>query len=514
MEEPVVPPTHFDVLIVGAGAAGCVLAARLSEDERVAVGLMEAGPDYGPFDPRRWPAELLNAKSAARGHDWDLTAPSCCARARVVGGSSAHNGCWATIGAAADYDRWAAFSDGAWDYRTLRPYLREAMARLRVRSVPQTDRTAWHQAVIEAAGTVGLPYLEDINGETEREGVGWVPLNAVGSTRWHAAFAYLDPIRSRPNLRIIADSVAAQVEFDGTRATGVLTASAAEGTGRYRRLTADVVVLCCGTYGNPPLLMRSGVGPEPVLRALGVPASHPLAGVGENLVDHSSLRVSLNPLPTLTAAMPDAAESYVAQTVIKARSGQAADEFWDLHIVPAAGPAKDAQGFSTGPLSASLYVFVMTPRSRGRVRAKSLDPSAQPVIEHGFFTDREGHDAQVVLDGVELAHQLAKTDRLTELAGLTPWSDEQREDAAIQQAAGGYWHPVGTCAMGPARDPMAVVDARGLVHGLDNLYVADASVMPVIPRANTHLTTVAVADRLGELLATSLGGTQGNGHRA
>jgi choline dehydrogenase len=275
-----------------------------------------------------------------------------------------------------------------------------------------------------------------------------------------------------------------------------------------------VVVLCCGTYGNPPLLTRSGVGPEGVLRELGASVLHPLAGVGQNLVDHGSLGLMLDPLPSLAEAMPNAADSYFAQTVIKARSSLAADEFWDVHIVPSAGPAEDAQGFYTGPLSAGLYVFVMAPRSRGTVRTASLDPSVSPVIEHGFFTDPDGHDERGILEGIELAHQLARTDQLAALTSLTSWSDGQREHSTILNAATGYWHPVGTCAMGPASDPMAVADARGRVHGLDNVYVADASLMPVIPRANTHLTTVAVADRLGELLVASLGGASGKGASA
>ncbi len=494
--------THFDVLIVGGGAAGCVLAARLSDDERISVGLVEAGPDYGRFDVRRWPAELLDARSAARGHDWDLDAPACCARGRVIGGSSTHNGCWAMLGAPPDYDAWSAFSGGTWDHRTLRPHLRDAMGRLRVRPVRPDDRTPWHLALMEATGEAGIRFLEDVNADAATEGAGWVPLNAVGPTRWHSAFAYLDPVRRRPNVRILAKQLAARLEFQGGRATGLVTRHG----GRSHRFTADTIVLCCGTYGNPPLLMRSGVGPEDVLRKLGAPVVHPLAGVGENLIDHSTLGVELDPLPSLHDAMPDAAEAYFAQTVIKVRSSLAADEYWDLHIVPSAGPAQDAHGLYTGPLSAGLYVSAMAPHSRGTVRAASLDPSDEPLIDHGFFTDPDGLDLQAVLEGVDVAHDLAGRGPLAGLASLTPWTEVMRRPSAALEAAGGYWHPVGTCAMGPAEDPMAVADERGRVHGLENVYVGDASLMPVIPRANTHVTTVAVADRLGALLNGALTG--------
>ncbi|MFB9903392.1 GMC family oxidoreductase [Allokutzneria oryzae] len=485
----------LDVLIVGGGGAGCVLAARLSEDERTTVGLLEAGPDYGPFDPRRWPAELLNARSAARGHDWDLEAPPCCARARVIGGSSAHNGCWATLGAPADYDAWSKYSNGVWDYQKLRPHLTDAIETLRVRPVPEQDQTRWHHAVIDAARELGLPFLDDINDESAREGIGWVPLNAVGATRWHTGFAYLDPARNRPNLRILSDSLAVRLVIEGDRATGVVAVR----DGQEYTVTAKHVILACGTYGTPPLLMRSGVGPEHVLKELGAPVVLRLDGVGENLVDHSSLGLMLDPLDALVGEMPNAAESYFAQTVVKARSSQA-DDSWDIHIVPSAGPAEDAQGFYTGPLSAGLYVFVMSPRSRGTVRAASLDPAASPKIDHGFFTDAQGYDQKVILEGIELAHDFARTERLSGLTGLTPWSAAEREPTAVLAAASGYWHPVGTCAMGPADDPMAVAGADGKVHGLSNVYIGDASLMPVIPRANTHLTTVAVADRLAGLL--------------
>jgi choline dehydrogenase len=176
----------------------------------------------------------------------------------------------------------------------------------------------------------------------------------------------------------------------------------------------------------------------------------------------------------------------------------AADDYFDLHIVPGAGAGEDERGRYVDTLAVSMYVFVMSPRSRGAVRARSLDPLAAPVIDPGYFTDQDGHDRQVALDGVDLAHDLAKTTQVSDLATLTPWSPAQRQ--AIGELPGGYWHPVGTCAMGPDDDPMAVAGADGRVHGLSNVHISDASLMPVIPRANTHLTTVAVAARLAELI--------------
>jgi choline dehydrogenase len=275
----------------------------------------------------------------------------------------------------------------------------------------------------------------------------------------------------------------------GERATGVEIVR----EGRPESVAAGMVVLASGAYGNPPLLMRSGIGPEPVLRELGAPVVLPLAGVGENLTDHAKLQLDLDPTEALV--LPDH-DVYVPQALLKARSGLAADEHWDLHIVPTAGPAEDEHGRFVGPLAVALHVFVVAPESRGVVRARSLDPTAAPLIDPRYFTDPDGHDRQVALDGLDLAHKLAETAPVSELATLTPWAPARRE--AVGEDAAGYWHPVGTCAMGPAGDPAAVTGADGKVHGLANVYIGDASLMPVIPRANTHLTTVAVATRVAD----------------
>ncbi len=482
---------HADVVVVGGGTAGCVLAARLSKDERRSIILLEAGPDYGPYTAGRWPADLLDCRSPARSHDWDPDQPPYCSRARVIGGSSVSNGCWTLVGARPDYDAWSSHSGGTWDYATLAPYLVEAMRDLRVRGVPEVDRGAWHRAVVAGATQLGLPLLSDVNGDDAEVGVGWVPLNAVGHVRWNAAFAYLDPVRDRPNLRVVADAPAVRLLVRSERAVGVEVLRA----GRVETVTADTVVLAAGTYGNPPLLMRSGIGPEPVLRELDAPVVLPLRGVGENLIDHSKVQLELTPTESLV--LPDE-DVYVPQSLVKARSSMADDEYWDLHLVPTAGPGEDERGQFVGSLEVSLHVFVMAPRSRGFVRARSLDPTVAPLVEPRYFSDPGGYDRQVALDGVDLAHDLAKTAPVSALAVLDPWSSSRRD--AVGRVQAGYWHPVGTCAMGPADDPAAVAGSDGRVHGLSNVHIGDASLMPLLPRANTNLTAAAVAARVADLM--------------
>ena len=426
---------RYDVLVLGGGTAGCVLAGRLSEDLDRTVCLVEAGPDYGPYDAGRWPADLLDARQLAFSHSWETDRDDRSQlRARVIGGCSAHNACIVIEGRPDDYDEWGP----GWTHAEFEPYLRRAHDRMRVRRTDDGELSPWHRVFAEAGGDSTRVH----------------EVNAVATVRWNLAFSYLDPARDRPNLTIRAETLVDRIEPDAGR---VITDRG--------ELEADVIVLTASAYGTAGILLRSGLGAD--------------LPVGENLIDHVGVGFAYEP----TAYCREQMTRFEAERPLYMAGCSLLLQDGDLFLFPAAEPGCEI----------SAAVFFMKPRSRGRVSLGSDDPRAPLRIEHGFLSDER--DADALTAGVKEIRRLVAAEPISRYVGheTRPGPDVEASSHA-RTAARGFFHPVGTCAIG------SVVDPAGRVLGLDDVYVADASIMPSIPRANTNLTTAAIAERIAELL--------------
>ena len=491
---------RFDVLILGGGTAGCVLAARLSEDARRTVCLVEAGPDYGPFDAGAWPADLVDPRQPSSSHDWYPAAEMSLSRARVIGGCSSHNAAFVVWGDRRDHDEWGAAD---WSFDAIEPYLRRAEQAIRTRPLEDEEIGPWARAVREAAPEAGVPVLDDFNDLSRPEGAAYPPVNAHRSARWNTAFAYLDDARGRGNLAVMGDALVDRVLVDGRRATGAVVLA----DGGPVELGAEIVILSAGAFGSPGVLLRSGIGRGERLAELGIPVVLDLPGVGENLQDHCGVNVVFRPVPELERALDRqhaGGRMLGSGTIVRAATPACPDGTWDLHLVSWSAP--DTDGIAGGDWRVQLSPYVMKPASTGRVRLGSPDPREPLDLDLGFLRDSDGADVAVVVEGVRLVRRFAATKVLSSLLmsearpGAREATDEELA-AYVRDNVRGYFHAVGTCRMGSDHDAGAVVGADGAVQGLERLYVCDASIIPTIPRANTNLTTIALAERIADLLS-------------
>ena len=338
--------------------------------------------------------------------------------------------------------------------------------------------------MLDAAPEAGFPRIDDLNAP-DAMGAGPLPVNVIDGRRQSAALTYLAPARTRPNLTIRSGVLIDRVLFEGSRAIGVRLADPTES------IAADHIIIAAGAYGSPALLMRSGIGPADDLTALGIRVRADRPGVGRNLSDHPLLNLQYAAAPVSVESVP------LFQTAITLKSSPAIPAY-DLHIYPMSTFPWAVEESPTGA-SCTLFVSLLKPASRGWVRLRSADPEVAPRINLGYFTHPD--DMPRMIAAVRAARRLARTAPLTDVAlsELQPQPGTPDEDGALEafiwSRVETYHHPVGTCAMGPASDPMAVVDARGRVHGVEGLSIIDASIMPTVPAANTNVPTIMVAER-------------------
>lgn len=482
------------VVICGAGTAGCVAAARLSEDPGTEVVLLEAGPHYRPG---QWPAELSHAfRIINETHDWGWFAQAGASprlvhvpRGRVVGGSSVTNATIALRGLPEHYDEWSEFVDGyTWDdwlpwFRAIETDLQfgEDPAHGDAGPIPvnRYPREEWYpllERFAQAAEGRGHAWVDDHNAPGA-VGVGPTPFNMIGGRRVTPADTHLDPAFIRPNLRLVTGVTCDRVRLAAGRAVAV---EALTDTGECLLVEADHVIVCLGTYASPALLMRSGVGAPTDLVPHGIPVRHELPAVGAGMQDHPKISYRFwidTPLPTwphpwiqvlLTAHAEVAGERRLFQVMPYVGQTRAGHRFTDLNVQVA-----DARG------------------RRGSVSIQGRDPRLQPVLRMGWL-EADGDREVAVAAGRELM-ALARTAPLAD--HLTPWPNQDDPDHPLRTVET-FHHVVGSLRMGRPGDATAATDADGRIMGLEGLWCMDASVIPRVPSANTHLAVIALAERL------------------